>query len=71
MENHSYQNGTKCLYFNNFKTCPNEEVGCKFLHETSEKCYFSDKCENVLCQYQHGTGFTVIRKRSKLSNTKM
>ena len=52
MESHENKNGKRCHYFNNFKTCPYEEIGCKYLHEVSDKCYFK-KCLNSLCQFQH------------------
>ena len=53
-EMHLNINLKKCHYFNNSKTCPFEEVGCKFAHEASKKCHFLDKCKNHLCQFQHG-----------------
>ena len=71
------KSGKKCHYFNNFKTCPYESIGCKFIHEASEKCFFLSKCENKLCQFQHDAnkkveetknkenhkGFTIVRKK--------
>ena len=35
MENHEKQNGRKCNYYNDYKTCPYEEIGCILytLHE--------------------------------------
>jgi hypothetical protein len=42
-----------CHYFNNNKTCPYEEIGCKFRHEISENCYFGKSCKNYLCQFKH------------------
>ena len=53
MENHTNIEGRKCHYYNNFKTCPFVDIGCKFLHEASERCYFLNRCENRLCQFQH------------------
>ena len=46
LEIHMKKGGRKCNYFNNFKICPYEVVGCKFIHEASEKCFFADKCAN-------------------------
>ena len=42
-----------CHYFNNFKPCPFEKLGCMFKHETAPSCNFKDKCSNILCQFQH------------------
>ena len=47
------KNVKKCHYFNNSKICPIEDIGCKFAHEDSEKCYFFDRCRNQLCQFKH------------------
>ena len=75
---HLNKDGRKCHYFNNFKTCPFEVIGCQFLHEASEKCYYLSKCSNKLCQFQHnlnqnveedqqsGKGFTIVRKKQVL-----
>ena len=43
----------KCHYFNNAKTCPYEEIGCKFAHRVSENCYYQRNCRNQLCQFKH------------------
>ena len=43
----------KCHYFNNRKTCPFDEIGCMFAHETSEMCRFDKICNNKLCPFQH------------------
>ena len=48
-ENQSLKN---CHYFNNKEACPNEEIGCKFLHAKSSKCRF-DECRNLLCPFSH------------------
>ena len=47
------KNVKKCHCFNNSKICPFEDIGCKFAHEDSEKCYFFDRCRNQLCQFKH------------------
>ena len=52
-ENHENLESKKCHYFNNNKTCPYHEIGCKFVHEVSEKCYFGKQCTNKLCSYRH------------------
>ena len=61
---HSDDKTRKCHFFNNNKPCPYEEVGCKFLHETSEACYYKDKCNNPLCQFQHSDGKEQSEKES-------
>jgi hypothetical protein len=53
MQIHSDSNTKKCHYFNNDKSCPYQEVGCMFLHQASEACYFDSNCRNKLCPYQH------------------
>ena len=53
MEIHGQGNVRKCHYYNNNKTCPFEEIGCKFAHIDSEKCYFQKSCRNKLCQFKH------------------
>ena len=68
MDIHTNTNGKKCHYFNNFKTCPYEEFGCKFVHEKSEKCYFSDKCKNKLCQFQHEKGKSEYDKYDRMDD---
>ena len=35
------------------KDCPFEEIGCKFLHKKSKKCYYQENCKNKLCPFQH------------------
>ena len=40
-------------YFNNDKSCPFIEIGCKFRHEIAEKCVHDKSCINHLCQYRH------------------
>ena len=42
-----------CHYYNNKKTCPFTDIGCKFLHKTSEVCLFGDNYTFVMCQYRH------------------
>ena len=51
----SHQNVTRrrCHYFNNKKECPYIESGCKYLHETSSMCKYSDSCSKVMCQFRH------------------
>ena len=45
-----------CLYFNNDKHCPYEELGCKFLHTASPFCKFGQTCRNKLCPFRHSRG---------------
>ena len=42
-----------CHYFNNNKSCPYNEIGCKFIHRKSKYCINKDKCQQKLCCYQH------------------
>ena len=73
---HLNKNMRKCHYYNNSKTCPFKEVGCKFAHEASNKCNFLDKCKNHLCQFQHDISngkaeeVTIIFETVKISDTK-
>ena len=53
MESHADGSTKCCHYFNNGKTCPYENIGCMFLHQHSERCYFGDRCKNKLCQFKH------------------
>ena len=41
-----------CHYFNNELECPFQELGCKFIHESSGKCPAED-CVVKLCQFSH------------------
>jgi hypothetical protein len=34
-------------------TCPFEEMGCMFAHETSDMCKFDKKCTRNLCSFGH------------------
>ena len=52
-ESHRDPGKKKCHYFNNRKTCPFDEIGCMFAHETSEMCRFDKICNNKLCPFQH------------------
>ena len=58
-------NGGKCChYFNNEKHCPYENIGCMFLHQDSENCYFGIRCKNKLCQFKH-----IKKKKNEQKNT--
>ena len=52
-------------FFNNDKTCPFDEIGCMFAHETSEVCRFDKICKNKLCPFQH-----TITEQEKQNNDK-
>ena len=52
-KSHEDQNQKFCHYFNNGKSCPYEDLGCKFKHKVSKECPFQDKCYRKLCQYKH------------------
>ena len=43
----------KCHYYNNGLDCPFVRDGCKFAHETAEKCKFSDMCKKTKCEFRH------------------
>ena len=53
IEAHRNKSQKHCHYFNNDKSCPFEEIGCKFRHQNSDKCIFGEKCKNKLCQFKH------------------
>ena len=38
----SHETERYCHYYNNGKTCPFEEIGCKFRHEHSPACTFKN-----------------------------
>ena len=42
-----------CHYFNNYKTCPYESIGCMFSHQLSGMCKYKKLCKNELCPFQH------------------
>ena len=52
-DGHTGEKKTKCHYFNNKKTCPFSEIGCKFQHEESAECLFKEFCTNDKCQFRH------------------
>ena len=52
-DGHNNKSQKYCHYYNNDKSCPYEEIGCKFQHQISEKCVFGQKCKNKLCQFKH------------------
>ena len=45
----------RCHFFNNGKTCPFFEKGCKFLHELAEECFFGNTCKLDKCQFRHSS----------------
>ena len=53
MKIHTQEYVQFCYYFNNNRVCPFEEQGCKFLHEVSKVCKFSNKCAKRLCPHRH------------------
>ena len=53
VESHADEAPKFCHYFNNGKKCPFEHIGCMFLHQDSERCYFGVDCRNKLCQFKH------------------
>ena len=52
-EAHSNKSQKYCHYFNNDKSCPFDEIGCKFRHQHSDECIFGPKCKNKLCHFKH------------------
>ena len=53
MHLHRQNNIKPCHCFNNEKTCPFNELGCKFQHSVAEKCKFGKKCNRRLCPNKH------------------
>ena len=53
MHLHTQINIKRCHYFNNEKTYPFNELGCKFQHSVAEKCKFGQKCKRRLCPNRH------------------
>ena len=62
-DGHNNKSQKYCHYYNNDKSCPYEEIGCKFLHQISEKCVFGRKCKHKLCQFKHEV---VIKDHAKV-----
>ena len=50
---HTNKSTRNCHFFNNCKTCPFEELGCKFLHQESKNCILDQSCLVKLCSYKH------------------
>ena len=42
-----------CHFFNNGKSCPFEEIGCKFLHKEAPMCKYATRCKYDKCQFRH------------------
>ena len=53
MRLHTEKNILHCHYFNNNKSCPFEEHGCKFIHAASNFCTFGTTCSRRLCPSRH------------------
>ena len=47
------ENNKYCHYFNNGKSCPYENIGCKFKHEDAPLCRYLSRCRLKVCQFQH------------------
>ena len=62
------ENGKFCHYFNNGKSCPFEEIGCKFKHEVSKNCRYDKKCHIKLCQFIHSPGFELKENDKEVSD---
>ena len=60
---HEDENTKKCHFYNNGKPCPFEEVGCKFLHEESDRCIYNKSCNNRLFQFRHGEDEDLLCKK--------
>ena len=41
-----------CYFYNNNLECP-RDAQCIFLHEQSENCKYSKRCEREKCMYKH------------------
>ena len=53
IEGHNNKSQKYCHYFNNSKSFPFEEIGCKFPDLNAEKCIFGRKCKYKICQFKH------------------
>ena len=53
LKGHGKDKTRHCHYFNSNKTCPFEELGCKFLHKYSAVCKYGDRCISHMCQFRH------------------
>ena len=53
MKAHGSSSFKFCHYFNNYRTCPYEEIGCMFNHQHSSQCKYKENCSNKLCQFKH------------------
>ena len=53
LKSHENEKTRHCHYFNSNKTCPFEELGCKFLHKHSTVCKYGDNCRSHMCQFKH------------------
>ena len=42
-----------CHYFNSNKTCPFQNLGCKFNHKFSIQCRYGIQCPVRMCQFKH------------------
>ena len=52
-----------CHFFNNFKTCPFDDVGCIFKHQESPECKFDKHCNVKLCAYKHSVDEETVNKQ--------
>ena len=50
---HNDSTTKRCHYFNNSKPCPYQEVGCMFLHQLSEVCFWENNYRNRLFPFPH------------------
>ena len=62
------EKGRFCHYFNNGKTCPYEEIGCKFKHEVSNNCRYDNLCHIRLCQFKHSPVSQVKQNDKEVNN---
>lgn len=58
-----------CHYFNNYKPCPYEEVGCRFEHKDAFECRYEGNCRFKLCQFKHSKDkIGVIEHKDRLED---
>jgi hypothetical protein len=69
MQLHTQNNVKPCHYFNNYKSCPFNELGCKFLHSVAENCLIGQKCKRRLCPNRHVDSTIEDKQNSEILET--
>ena len=65
IKGHAEKERKFCHYFNNFKSCPFEEIGCRFNHDHAAFCKFEKLCTMTEDEFGdvHSSLFTSTPKR--------